>query len=74
MNNLLFLIVVHSDLEPSVQGPFESEAARFAFAKKNRDDYGDRDGLFPLDINPDKIADKNGDGIDIFTYSNGSFE
>lgn len=46
-----WLVIVEDDLEPSVRGPFRSDGARVAAARRHRgNDVGDRDGLFRLDI------------------------
>ncbi len=64
---LRYLMVVFSDVEPRIEGPFVDEEARLNFARVNRENYGDRDGLFPIDLT-------DADPIELETFSYGNLD
>jgi hypothetical protein len=47
-----YLLVVVGDLEPFTIGPFKTEWGRDRRARRERDERGDEDGIYALDIGP----------------------
>lgn len=58
-----YLLVVHSGIEPVLQGPFSSELWRDIEARRRRRTTGDESGIFRMDVRDGKP--------DIYTYSGG---
>lgn len=61
-----YLFVTWGDVEPEVIGPFPSEDARNDKAKEIRQEEGDENGIFMLDIVDGKP--------ETYAYSGGFFE
>lgn len=62
-----WLVIVENDLEPRLVGPFKSEEERDGMAKFHKEERGDEDGIFPLDIKPDP------EDPEIWAYCGGFF-
>lgn len=45
-----YLLLVLSDVEPDIAGPYATEEKRDSVARKFREDYGDVTGIYKLDI------------------------
>jgi hypothetical protein len=66
MTNTLYLIIVFGDVEPSIEGPFETEGDRDAFAGEHRAET-DEDGVYRLDVSAEGKPE-------VYSYSGGEME
>lgn len=62
-----YLVIVWRDLEPDIEGPFDSEKERDEFALAFRKEEGEEHGIYPLDIEG-KV-----EGVGIEVYSGAFF-
>lgn len=47
-----YLLVVVGDVEPELMGPYKSDALRLQAARTWRQEKGDEDGIFRIDVGP----------------------
>jgi len=59
-----WLVVIEGDAVPSVFGPFGDDTERLGDAAQHREDNGDKDGLYRLDVGADgvPVVDSFGNG------------
>ncbi|RPI56480.1 MAG: hypothetical protein EHM49_00360 [Deltaproteobacteria bacterium] len=68
----LYLVVIHGDVDPGLEGPFNSEDERDKRALEFREEYGDSSGVYMLDVNyPGPILQN---AVEISAYTGGFFE
>lgn len=53
----LYLVFIWSDVDPEIEGPFESQEARMERAKALRSEFGEENGLYKLDIRRDGVPE-----------------
>jgi len=49
---MFFLLIVFGDVQPELRGPYQSDLERVAVARRHRERFGDRDGLFRINAHP----------------------
>jgi hypothetical protein len=54
-----YVLIVFGDVLPNLQGPFADEPQRDAHARKLKARYGDKHGIFALDVDPDGLSTVN---------------
>ncbi len=52
-----FLFIAFDDVEPNIEGPFDTPAIRDVFAKTFRDKEGPDHGIFALDIDENGVPE-----------------
>ena len=66
----LYLIVVYDDIEPKIEGPFDDEESRDRRSRQLKEDSGDENGIFPLDI----VSENKPEAVSAGAYRGGFFE